>query len=256
MGAFAAIRTDGSVVAWGDPACGGDSSEVQDQLFDVRRIQATRDVIGLLRGVRQGIFWALKGAFAAIRGDGRVVAWGSAECGGDCSCVQNRLQNVEQIQQSGRAFAAILSDGTVVTWGDPKEGGDSSAVQEQLRNVMQVQATLGAFAALLSDGSVVAWGNPDKGGDSSQIQPRLRGVQGIHASARIFAAVLSDGTVVSWGDDAYVGVIAVKPDFRFLFCNDKLQKTSSSLGRAENGLSGVPKQEGGGSNSWCILLGC
>ena len=31
-GAFAALRTDGSVVTWGDPEYGGDSSEVQDQL--------------------------------------------------------------------------------------------------------------------------------------------------------------------------------------------------------------------------------
>ena len=31
-GAFAALRTDGTVVTWGDPEYGGDSSEVQDQL--------------------------------------------------------------------------------------------------------------------------------------------------------------------------------------------------------------------------------
>ena len=40
--AFAAILADGSVVAWGLPAYGGDSSAVQDQLKNVQQIQATR----------------------------------------------------------------------------------------------------------------------------------------------------------------------------------------------------------------------
>ena len=56
--AFAAILADGSVVAWGAPDYGGDSSVVQDQLKDVQQIQAT---------IR---------AFAAILADGSVVAWG------------------------------------------------------------------------------------------------------------------------------------------------------------------------------------
>ena len=30
--AFAALKADGSVVTWGDPDCGGDSRNVQDQL--------------------------------------------------------------------------------------------------------------------------------------------------------------------------------------------------------------------------------
>ena len=39
--AFAAILADGSVVTWGDPIFGGDSSAVQDQLKTVQHIQAT-----------------------------------------------------------------------------------------------------------------------------------------------------------------------------------------------------------------------
>ena len=39
--AFAAIREDGSVVAWGDPENGGDCSGVQDQLRRVQQVQAT-----------------------------------------------------------------------------------------------------------------------------------------------------------------------------------------------------------------------
>ena len=39
--AFAASLEFGAVVTWGDPACGGDSSEVQGWLMSVRHIQAS-----------------------------------------------------------------------------------------------------------------------------------------------------------------------------------------------------------------------
>ena len=83
---------------------------------------------------------ASHGAFAAMLGDGSVVSWGSAGCGGDSSAVQDRLKNVEQIQATGSAFAAILRDGSVVTWGNARFGGDSSAVQDWLKNVEQIKA--------------------------------------------------------------------------------------------------------------------
>ena len=57
LSAFAAILTDGSVISWGDPMRGGDSSGVQDQLVNVQQIQATDS------------------AFAAITVDGSVVCW-------------------------------------------------------------------------------------------------------------------------------------------------------------------------------------
>ena len=55
--AFAALLGDGSVVTWGDPSSGGDSSAVQGQLKNVLQIQASAD------------------AFAAILCDGSVVTW-------------------------------------------------------------------------------------------------------------------------------------------------------------------------------------
>ena len=56
--AFATVRTDGSVVTWGDARFGGYSSAVQDQLKHVQKIQASYH------------------AFAAILADGSVVTWG------------------------------------------------------------------------------------------------------------------------------------------------------------------------------------
>ena len=66
--------------------------------------------------------------FAAILGDGTVVTWGDAECGGDSSAVHSQLHNACQIQATQRAFAAVLVDGSVVIWGDAAHGGDLTPV--------------------------------------------------------------------------------------------------------------------------------
>ena len=72
LAAFAAILSDGTVVAWGFEACGGDSSSVQDQLKNVLQIQATTC------------------AFAAILEDGSMVTWEDEVLGGDSSSVQDQ----------------------------------------------------------------------------------------------------------------------------------------------------------------------
>ena len=88
--AFSVILGDGSAVAWGDSMFGGNSRAVQDQLKDVRQIQASHQ------------------AFAAILSDGSVVTWGDEICGGDSRAVQDQLKGVQHIQASDGAFAAIL----------------------------------------------------------------------------------------------------------------------------------------------------
>jgi hypothetical protein len=61
------------VVTWGISDSGGDSSEVQHQLVNVREIHATER------------------AFAAILADGSVIAWGDPGYGGDNSAVKDQL---------------------------------------------------------------------------------------------------------------------------------------------------------------------
>ena len=102
------------VATWGHPEQGGDCSPVQEQLRNVKHIQATDH------------------AFAAILESGFVVTWGDPDCGGSSSQVQEQLSNVERIQAAyNGAFAAFLESGAVVTWGHPDRGGESSRVQEQ-----------------------------------------------------------------------------------------------------------------------------
>ena len=138
-------------------------------------------------------------AFAGILGDGSVMTWGDADCGGDCSAVQDRLCGVQQIQSNNSAFAAILGDGSVIAWGRAGNGGDSSAVKDRLIGVQHVQSTKYAFAAILGNGSVVTWGDAGSGGDCSAVQHQLSGVQQIQSTDSAFAAVLGDGSVITWG---------------------------------------------------------
>ncbi|NRA22940.1 MAG: hypothetical protein HRU08_00340, partial [Oleispira sp.] len=63
-GSFAALKLDGSVITWGYPESGGDSSSVADQLTGVQSITANY------------------GAFAAIKADGSVITWGNPSSGG------------------------------------------------------------------------------------------------------------------------------------------------------------------------------
>ncbi|NLQ07272.1 hypothetical protein FLX35_05265 [Cylindrospermopsis raciborskii LB2897] len=72
--AFAALKSDGSVVTWGESSWGGNSSSVASQLTG---------------GVTQ-IFSTFY-AFAALKNDGSVVTWGWSSYGGDSSSVASQL---------------------------------------------------------------------------------------------------------------------------------------------------------------------
>ena len=88
--AFAATRTDGSVVTWGDAPAGGDSERVKDSIAS---------------GVYQ--VYAAEKAFAALKEDGSVCTWGHPEYGGNCNYEKEQLTSgVVYIIANGSAFAA------------------------------------------------------------------------------------------------------------------------------------------------------
>jgi len=112
-GAFAALRVDGSVVAWGGAGYGGGGlgypsvsewGKVQDQL--------TCEVHSI---------YSIEHAFAALKTDGSVVAWGGAPVA-DYSSVQVQLAgDVQSIHSTKRAFAALKADCSVVVWGSTQK---------------------------------------------------------------------------------------------------------------------------------------
>lgn len=208
--AFAALKTDGSVVTWGYPAWGGDSSSISSELAS---------------GVVE--IYSTTTAFAALKSDGSVVTWGQTNYGGDSTSVSSELNSdVVDIYPSICAFAALKLDGSVVTWGGSDYGGDSTSVSSDLssdvisvftfsgfkprgHNCDVAWADRAAFAALKSDGSVVTWGASSAGGDSSSVSSNLDSdVLEIFASNGAFAALKSDGSVVVWGNSDRGGIDA------------------------------------------------
>ena len=133
--------------SWGHINMGGDSSAVSPLL--------TSGVQSITPNAR---------AFAALKIDGTVVAWGGAgsiySFGVQHSAVSSQLTSVVSIASTptSYAFAALKSDGTVVCWGDPNSGGDTSSVAAQLTQVESVIGARNAFVAVKTDGSVVTWG--------------------------------------------------------------------------------------------------
>ena len=97
--AFAALKSDGSVVTWGHGNSGGDSGSVSKHLKD---------------NVCQ-IFSHSYG-FAALKNDGSVVRWGGWS-GTDSSTSNNLKSGVKEISSTRNAFAALKNNGSVVTWG-------------------------------------------------------------------------------------------------------------------------------------------
>jgi subtilase family serine protease/alpha-tubulin suppressor-like RCC1 family protein len=180
---FAALKGDGSVVSWGTPESGGDSSAVRAQLSS---------------GVSQ--IFSSSGAFAALKGDGSVITWGLSGFGGNSSAVASLLSSgVRQIASTTHAFAALKEGGSVVTWGDPTYGGNSAAVSSRLSSgVSRIFSTDSAFAALKDDGSVVTWGLA--GGSSSDLGSQLAaGVVDVFSGDSHFVALKEDGSILVWG---------------------------------------------------------
>ena len=108
--AFAAIKADGSVVTWGSPLYGADSSAVAAELAS--------GVVDIT---------ASKHSFAALKSNGSVVVWGGDDDqASDSSAVQGQLQSgVEKVYANDGAFAALKTDGSIVAWGSDNGGGST-----------------------------------------------------------------------------------------------------------------------------------
>jgi alpha-tubulin suppressor-like RCC1 family protein len=207
--AFAALKTDGSVVTWGAAKSGGNSSiGMRDRLNFNNPDSFTYTSIASNLTSNVSAIFSTSSAFAALKSNGSVVTWGEGSNGGDSSSVAASITSgVSAIYSNPYAFAALKSDGSVVTWGEPAYGGDSSSVAASLSSgVTSVYSTEYAFAALKSDGSVVTWGYSADGGDSSRVAASITsGVTTIYSNPYAFAALKSDGSVVTWGNSGLGG---------------------------------------------------
>jgi hypothetical protein len=150
----AALKSDGTVVAWG----GYDESGQTDVPAGLS------GVVAIATGV---------GHMVALKSDGTVVAWGYGQT------VPAGLSGVAAIAAGAGYTVALKSDGTVVAWGVPVQNLGQTDVPVGLSGVTAIAAGWGHTLALKSDGTVVAWGfNNDS---QTTIPAGLSGVTAIAA---------------------------------------------------------------------------
>ena len=80
-------------------------------------------------------------AFAALREDGSVVAWGDFIGGGDTTNVSDALDGstkVITILSTSTAFSAVREDGSIISWGDSNRGADTSLINDKLDSVAAI----------------------------------------------------------------------------------------------------------------------
>jgi hypothetical protein len=168
-----ALKSDGTVIGWGDDSYGQTSPPAG--LSGVTAIAAGED------------------HSLALKSDGTVVAWG-ADYYGQASPPAG-LSGVTAIAAGGFHSLALKSDGTVVAWGDDSCGQASPPAG--LSGVTAIAAGWDHSLALKSDGTVVAWGD-DYYGQASP-PAGLSGVTAIAAGWDHSLALTADGEVVQWG---------------------------------------------------------
>jgi Regulator of chromosome condensation (RCC1) repeat len=223
VGHSLALRSDGTVLAWG---CGFNNSgqcDVPSGLSGVTAIAAADHSLAL-RGDGTVVAWgcgagndygqcnvpaSLSGVTAiaaglehslALKGDRTVVAWGCAGVGNDGQCdVPNGLSGVTAIAAGTAQSLALKDDGTVVAWGcNPANDGQCS-VPIGLSGVIAIAADQWQSLALKNDGTVVAWGCGFANYGQCSVPLGLSGVTAIAAGYFHSLALKNDGTVVAWG---------------------------------------------------------
>lgn len=176
QGYVLAVKSDGTVEAWGTPYFDEGQLSVPPGLSGITMVSAsTRHVL-------------------ALKDDGTVVGWGRNVDGQ--ITIPAGLSGVIQVSAGDNFSAALKSDGTVVAWGE--SGSNRINVPSGLSGVVEIAAGYDHTLALKDDGTVVAWGADLYGGETT-VPAGLSGVVSIAAGEGHSAALKDDGTVVSWG---------------------------------------------------------
>jgi alpha-tubulin suppressor-like RCC1 family protein len=167
---YLALRSDGSIVAWGENSSG--QCNVPPLPAGMAYVQAS----------------AGDGHSVALRNDGSVVAWGD-NTQGQCN-VPAPPAGLHYVEVSaGREHCiARVSDGRLVTWGT---GFSNAPALPPGTGYVDAALTLGYAVALRSDGVAVSWGG------GPEPPPLPAGLA--YVDVDLLIALRSDGTVVTWG---------------------------------------------------------
>ena len=235
--AFAALKTDGSITAWGHSTAGGSGAPTGTGFTQI---------------------YSSGSAFAALKADGSITAWGSTSAGGSNAPTGT---GYTQIYSTGSAFAALKADGSITTWGDATYGGTGGATGT---GFTQMYSSGRAFAALQANGAITAWGDGNYGGTGV---PTGTGYTQIYSTGSAFTALKADGSLTAWGSNSsggtgaptgtgYTQVYSTGSAFTAL----KADGSITAWGNTANGGSGAPvaagfKQVFSNTNAFAALNG-
>jgi alpha-tubulin suppressor-like RCC1 family protein len=195
-----ALKSDGSVVAWGDNYYG--QTDVPP-------------------AAQSGVTAIAAGGFhmVALKDNGSVVAWGwnlggqvtgTRPTNAPYSTIASPVILAGQVLTGVIAIAAgythtvaLKHDGSVVAWGSSLSGETIVDVPPAaLSGVKAIAAGNQFTVALKSDGSVLAWGRTNLGKINVPAAARS-GVKAISTYRDTTTVLKDDGTVLAWGSNLY-----------------------------------------------------
>ncbi len=222
-----ALRSDGSVWAWGYNAQGALGDGSVTQRISPVQVPGLTGVVTVAAGLRSSL---------ALKSDGTVWAWGYnvyGQLGNGTSGATNStlpvkvltgsntdLTNIVAISAGNNFATALRSDGTVWTWGYNDKGqlGIGAVAQQSyavqvvgLTGVSAISAGASHVVALKSNGAVYTWGdntygqigNGLSGAAASVNTPQLvagvSNVKSVTAGSRHTLVLKADGTAAAWG---------------------------------------------------------
>lgn len=172
-----AVRTDGSIVAWGE-----------DYLGTVSNTPGGTGFIQVAAGSSHSL---------ALRVDGAITSWGH-NVGG--LVVDTPVwTGFTQIASGYNHSLALHADGWIAAWGHDVSGVVSGAPSGT--GYIEVAGGANHALALRSDGSIVAWGSDYLG--EVYNTPSGTGFVHVAAGSYVSLALHADGSLVSWGTDFY-----------------------------------------------------
>ena len=172
-----ALKSDGTVVAWGDP---GDNSPPE-----------LEGIIDLAAGNNDNNI--------ALTKEGTIIGWGHKF--DYYYKIPENLSNVIAIDAGSLSCLALKNDGTVVEWNKAytpnKYQENSTPIPEDLNEVKAIASGDYHSLALKDDGTVVVWGNNEFG--QCNVPEGLGDVIKISAQNDYSTALKKDGILVVWG---------------------------------------------------------
>ncbi|MDI3397966.1 hypothetical protein QLG12_07065, partial [Pseudomonas sp. V88_4] len=228
--AFVALRDKNNMAGWGLPANGSAIPPTIITMNDIVEVSCTRSTYAARRSNNTTIAWSNTAgegsdmstvnptgftrvvgnttAFAGIKDDGTVHAWGIAGNGGTTSAEVKAITNAVEVTPAGYAFAVRLATGHVKAWGVAAHGGTVTPPIDTLDDIDELLGSLFAFAARRTNGTVVAWGHATYGG---AVPAAIAGLTNITqlacANNYSFCALLDTKQVVAWGPAAHGGTV-------------------------------------------------